>query len=736
QGLLLMIPNMYKIAGELLPAVMHVACRTVGTHAQCIFADHSDVYATRGAGWAMLASSSVQECQDLAVVSHIASLEASLPFVHFFDGFRTSHEIAKMSQISPETIASLIPEDAVKQFRNRGVNPEFPVVVGVTSGPDTFFQCAEALNPYYDALPDIVEAAMDKVSAATGRPLSLFDYAGAEDAEHVVVVMGSGAHVVEEAVSYLNERGQKVGVVNVKLFRPFSEKHLRAALPPTCKRVTVLDRVKESTAGAALYLDVLSAVKSRQSDMAHMEVLQGRFGIAGKNFSPTDAVSIFENSQREEPLDDFTVGQREEPMDDFTVGIVDDIIIHSIVDDITMRSLPPPTQKVDTVPDGTVQCMFYGLGADGTVGANKEAISLIADFVPLMEDYQERHAADAAKDVVGNYMPGEPYGDRTKPLYCQGYFAYDAKKSGGLTVSHLRFGSSQIDSPYSIDMADYVACHNPRYLQKYDMVENIRDNGVFMLNSEYTTLEEMEKHMPAHMKAALAAKNVRLFNIDAIKVAEEAGLGQRVNMIMQTAFFALSHVLPLDDAMALLKDSIAKKYGKKGASVVDANCAAVDNTLANLHEIQYDQQKWLAAESVESVESDITVEPVDEERPGFIREWLDHVGSQRGNDLTVAEAGTQVYERYPVGTSAYEKRGIAVNVPLWDEKKCIQCGMCAFACPHAVIRGFLVDKEEAKALPESVKLVKAKGRGVKGLSFGIQASVLDCTGIRAGLHRY
>ncbi|GIQ87340.1 hypothetical protein KIPB_009356, partial [Kipferlia bialata] len=592
----------------------------------------------------------------------------------------------------------MVSQDALKRHRARAINPEHPRMVGLVSGIDTFFQCTEALNPYYDAIPELVQSTMDKVGAVTGRHHKIFEYKGAEDAEHVVVLMGSGSGPMSEAVEYLNKQGHKVGCIDVKLFRPFSEKHLRAALPATCKRVTVLDRCKEATAGEPLYLDVVNALKCVESDRSDIEVYGGKYAVSGKNFNPSHAVTIYQNMAKETPMNHFSVG---------------------IVDDVTYRSLPLPEIKVDAVPEGTVQCLFYGLGADGTVGANHEAISLISDFIPLVEDYEAKKK-DEAHEFVPDYLPGTPFGDRERALFCQGYFAYDAKKSGGLTVSHLRFGANPITSQYEVDNADYIACHNPSYVNVYDMVAPLRENGVFVINSSMNSVEEMNASLPASMRVALAKKNARLYNIDALAIAEACGLGQRVNMIMQTAFFALSRVLPLDDAITLLKDTIAKKYGRKGQKVVDMNCAGLDNTLAGINEIKYDRDEWLNLEVVPA-EADMT-------RPEFVREWCDFVSTQKGNDLTVSEAGRCVYDHYPGGTTQYEKRGIAVNVPVWDEKKCIQCGMCAAACPHAVIRASLIDKDEAKALPKGTKMVKAKGRGVKGLNFAIQASPLDCTG--------
>eukprot|EP00768_Dysnectes_brevis_P005653 gnl/Dysnectes_brevis/416_a459_5836.p1 GENE.gnl/Dysnectes_brevis/416_a459_5836~~gnl/Dysnectes_brevis/416_a459_5836.p1 ORF type:complete len:1209 (+),score=382.39 gnl/Dysnectes_brevis/416_a459_5836:215-3841(+) len=699
QGLLLMIPNMYKMAGELLPAVMHVASRVLGTHAQAIYGDHSDVMAIRSTGWPMIVSSNVQECMDISLATYMAAYKTSLPFVQFFDGFRTSHELSKISVIPDEVIKGMMDPTDIKRFRERAANPEHPVVRGTVAGHDTFYQFTQALAPHYIGVPDQVQECLDKLGEATGRHYKIFEFTGAEDAEDVVVCMGSGTGVVHEAVEYLNSTGKKVAAVDVRLFRPFSPAHLRAVLPKTVKRITVLDRSYEQASAAPLYLDVMDAVNSPDAPdyLKTTDVYTGTFGIGGKEFTPSHAVSVFENMAQTTPKNNFTV---------------------NINDDVLHSNLPLPEKNLDTVPEGTVQCMFYGLGADGTVGANKEAISLIADFPELWDKHTAAHP-DQIELTRPNYVPGTPAGSTDDSLFCQGFFAYDAKKSGGVTVSHLRFGKQPIHSQYMIDNADFIACHNPSYLEKYDMLSPIKENGIFLMNSSNLTPEEWSATVPASVRRELAEKNVRLFNVDAFDIAGRIGLGQRINMIMQTAFFALSNVLPLDQILKLLKGSIQKKYGKKGQKVVDMNCAAVEEALNHIVEIKYDREAWLQLES----------EPkeVDMSRPEFVRSFMDRVAAREGYDIPVSDmlVGTGL----PSGTSKYEKRGIAVSVPIWDSKKCIQCNKCAFACPHSAIRAFIMSPEEAKAAKAlGLKAPKARGKELKGFNFGIQVSPLDCVG--------
>ncbi|MCD6461302.1 MAG: pyruvate:ferredoxin (flavodoxin) oxidoreductase [Thermoplasmata archaeon] len=662
QGLMLMIPNMYKIAGELMPCVIHVAARALAGQALSIFGDHQDVMAVRETGFALMSSGSVQEAHDLALVSHLATLRASVPFVHFFDGFRTSHEIQKIELADYDEMARLVDMDAVRRFRERALNPDHPQTRGTAQNPDVYFQICEASNPYYLKVPEHVEEAMRQVKEITGREYNLFDYYGAEDAEHVVVVMGSAAGALREAVDYINARGGRVGLIIVRLYRPFSAKHFLSALPETVKRIAVLDRTKEpGSLGEPLYLDVVDVL--RENGRGDILVVGGRYGLGSKEFNTSAAKAVYDNLAGNEPKNHFTVG---------------------IVDDVTSTSLPI-TEEIDAVPEGTIQCMFWGLGGDGTVGANKDAIKII--------------------------------GDNT-PMYAQGYFAYDSKKSGGLTVSHLRFGPKPITSTYLITHADYLACHRSVYVHKYDMLKYIKEGGVFVLNSRWTTLEEMEKNLPGKVKRAIARKNIRLYNIDAIKIAEEIGLGGRINMIMQTVFFKLANIMPVDEAMTLLKKAIEKTYGKKGEDVVKMNWKAVDSALENLVEIKY-PESWKDA-------------PVEEERgeeedvPEFVSKILRPVNAQEGDSLPVSAfppGGIM-----PTETSRYEKRGVAINIPEWIPDNCIQCNQCAFVCPHAAIRPFLLTDEEKERAPETFHTVKATGPGMEKYHFRIQISPLDCTG--------
>lgn len=693
QGLLLMIPNMYKISGELLPGVMHVATRNIGTHSQCIYPEHSDLMTVRSTGWPILYSSNVQECQDLAVVAHLAAMEASLPFVHAFDGFRTSHEISKISEIQPETLKSLMDFDKIAEFRKKALNPNKPTLFGTIASDQTSFQSTEALAPYYSVVPDVVERMMKKVEKVTGRHYDLFSYYGPKDAEHVIVVMGSGAGPVKDTVDYMTKKGQKVGLVNVHLFRPFSQKHILNAIPKTAKTVTVLDRVREQTAGEPLYLDVVEAFATSNR---HPKIFNGVFGLGGFSFTPSMALTIYENAMSQTPKAHFTVG---------------------IEDDVMHNSLPAPKEIIDAVPEGTVQCMFYGLGSDGTIGANKEAISLIADFQTLWAQYAKAHPEEAAKKVTENFMPGKTYGDLTHPLYCQGYFAYDAKKSGGLTVSHLRFGPKPIESQYCIDNADYIACHNPSYITKYDMAAPLKNGGKMVLNTPYTTLEELEKHLPNRFKRLIAQKHGELYVIDAFKIAKQVGLGQRINMVMQTVFYGLSNVLPLDNVMKLMKESIQKQYGKKGKEVVQKNYAAADLALPAVVKINYPKE-W----------ANLKDEPhkIDPSKPDFVNNWMDVVDHAEGGKLKVSEQ--IVGAGMPTNTTKYEKRGIAVNVPKWNKEKCVQCGMCSISCPHAALRAYLLSKEQIKNAPEGYQSLKAKGKGLKDFNFSIQVSPLDCMG--------
>jgi len=669
QGLLLMIPNMYKIAGELLPCVFHVSARTVASHALSIFGDHSDVMAVRQTGFAQIAAGSVQEVMDLATVCHLATLKSNVPFVNFFDGFRTSHEIQKVEMIDYETLASLVDWQLIENFRKRAMNPEHPQLRGTAQNPDTFFQAREACNRYYLATPSLVEQTMQELAQVIGREYHLFDYFGAPDAERVIIIMGSDADVAEEAVNYLNAKGEKVGLVKVRLYRPFSAEHFLKVVPATAKKIAVLDRTKEpGSLGEPLYEDVCT-VYMEKGEMPL--IVGGRYGLSSAEFTPTMVKQVFENLNRKEPKNHFTVG---------------------IEDDVTMTSLPA-TEVIDASPEGTVRCKFWGLGSDGTVGANKSAIKII--------------------------------GDNTD-MYAQGYFAYDSKKSGGLTVSHLRFGHSLIQSSYLIDVADYVACHNRAYVHLYDVLEGIKDGGTFVMNSPWT-LEDMEKEIPGSMKQIIARKKLKFFNIDAVKIAEEVGLGNRINMIMQTAFFKLANVLPVDEAIQYLKGAIKKTYGRKGDKIVAMNNAGVDGALDNLVEINY-PESWAQAELEKQPQRD---------EPEFLTQVMRPMISQKGITLPVScfadeldgtYKGCAADGTYPTATTKYEKRGVAIHTPQWIKENCIQCNQCAFVCPHSVIRPILATSEELKDAPEAFETIQAKGPGMDEYQYRIQISVMDCTG--------
>ena len=658
QGLLLMIPNMYKIAGELMPAVFHVSARAVAGQALSIFGDHQDVMAARATGFAMLASGSVQEVMDLALVAHLATIRASIPFVHFFDGFRTSHEIQKVEMIDYDDIPSLVDWEGIRRHRERALNPEKPHLRGTAQNPDIYFQVNEAANPFYLAVPRIVEEEMEKVSALTGRSYHLFDYVGAPDAERVIVMMGSGAEAAEEAVHYLNTHGECVGLIKVRLFRPFSVEHFLASLPDTVKRIAVLDRTKENGSfGEPLYLDVSAAFQDRHREVL---VVGGRYGLGSKDFTPTMAKAVFDNLAQEHPKNHFTVG---------------------IEDDVTHTSLPLG-EPIDATPEGLVQCKFWGLGGDGTVGANKDAIKII--------------------------------GDNTD-MYVQGYFAYDSKKSGGVTVSHLRFGKNPIQSTYLINRADYIACHHPSYVDKYDLLEGIKEGGTFVLNAPWT-LEEMEEKLPNSLKRTIAEKHLHFYTIDAVSIAEEIGLGSRINMIMQTVFFKLSGVIPVDDAIRYLKEAIEKTYGKKGRDVVEMNWRAVDAALDKIVEVNY-------PESWTSLPPDV---PEEKDEPEFVKNVMRPMLAMKGDALPVSAFTPGGI--FPTGTTKYEKRGVAINVPEWIPENCIQCNQCAMVCPHAAIRPVLATEEEVKHAPEGFEVRKATGKGAEDLFFRIQVYPEDCVG--------
>ncbi len=656
QGLLLMIPNMYKISGEMLPGVFHVTARALAAHSLSIFGDHSDVMGARQTGFAMLASASVQEVMDLALVTHLSAIKASLPFVHFFDGFRTSHEIQKIEQIEYEDMAKLLDYDAVKRFRERALNPEHPHQSGTAQNPDIYFQGREAANIHYAKVPEIVEYYMEKVGDLTGRRYHLFDYVGAPDAERVLVIMGSGADVAEEAINYLNAKGEKLGLIKVRLYRPFAADKFLAAIPATCKKIAVLDRTKEpGSLGEPLYLDIVDAIAEAGLDI---KCYGGRYGLGSKEFTPTMVKQVYDNLKLDEPKNHFTVG---------------------IIDDVMNTSLPEG-DFVNAAPEGTICCKFFGLGSDGTVGANKNSIKII--------------------------------GDHTN-MFAQGYFAYDSKKSGGLTISHLRFGKTPIQSPYLIDSADFVACHNASYVTRYDVLEGIKDGGVFLLNSPWT-VEDMEHELPASMKQTIAKKHIRFYNMDAVKLAREVGMGNRINTIMQSAFFKLAEIIPADEAIDYMKAAAKKSYAKKGEDVVQKNYAAIDIGVTGITEINY-PEAWATATS------GATAMHVSDD-PYFV-DFIKPILAQQGDKLPVSKLAADGY--VPTGTTKYEKRGIAVEVPMWIPENCIQCNQCAYVCPHASIRPFVMT-EETEA-PETFVAKKATGVG-DGKLFRIQVSPYDCTG--------
>jgi len=658
QGLLLMIPNMYKIAGELLPCVFHVSARAVAAHALSIFGDHSDVMAVRQTGFCLLASGSVQESMDMALVSHLSAIESSLPFLHFFDGFRTSSEIQKIDVIDYDDIAALVNHDAIRDFRERGMNPEHPQLRGTAQNPDIFFQGREAANSYYLAVPSIVMENMEKVGKLTGRRYRLFDYVGHPDATRVIVSMGSSTETIEEVVNHLNRQGERVGLLKVRLYRPFAVEHFLGALPASIEHVTVLDRTKEPGAiGDPLYLDVCSAF------MEHGEIPEitaGRYGLGSKEFTPAMVKAVFDNMKSLSPKNHFTVG---------------------IKDDVTYSSLDVK-ESLDTTPEGTIQCKFWGFGSDGTVGANKSAIKIIGDHT-----------------------------DR----YAQGYFAYDAKKSGGVTVSHLRFSKNRIQSPYLVNNADFVACHKTSYVKLYDMLEDIKPGGTFLLNSPWS-IEEMETEIPSSMKRTIAEKRLKFYSIDAEKIATSLGLSGRINMIMQTAFFRLSNVLPFEEAVDLLKKDIQKTYGKKGDKIVRMNMDAVDQSVANLQEIRYPEAWKSAGKEI----------PAGKDLPDFVKNVMLPMAAQQGDKLPVSAFEPDGI--FPLGTSQYEKRGVAISIPEWIPENCIQCNQCAFVCPHASIRPGLATAEELAEAPDTFVTIDAVGKELKGYNFRVQVYPMDCMG--------
>lgn len=659
QGLLLMIPNMYKISGEMLPGVFHVTARALAAHALSIFGDHSDVMACRQTGFAMLASNSVQEVMDMAAVAHLSAIKGSLPFLHFFDGFRTSHEIQKIDAIDYEDLAKLVDMDAVKKFRERALNPEHPHQAGTAQNPDIYFQGREAANKYYEKLPEIVQYYMDELAKVTGRAYHLFDYVGAPDADRIIVIMGSGADACEETVNYLGKKGEKVGVLKVHLYRPFAADRFVAAIPKSVKKIAVLDRTKEpGSLGEPLYEDVISALREAGRDI---EVVGGRYGLGSKEFTPSMVKAVYDNLNEKAPKNHFTVG---------------------INDDVTFTSLKV-TETVDAAPEGTIRCKFFGLGSDGTVGANKNSIKIIGDHTDM---------------------------------YAQGYFAYDSKKSGGFTVSHLRFGKTPIQSTYLIDIADFVACHNASYVTRYDVLEGLKDGGIFLLNSGWT-LEDMERELPASMKNYIAKHHIKFYNIHAVEIAKKVGMGNRINTIMQSAFFKLANIMPASDAIEYMKAAAKKSYMKKGEDVVKKNYDAIDAGVDGLEEIKY-PESW--ATTTEGAKPVLVTED-----PYFVN-FIKPVIAQQGETIPVSMLAPDGF--VPTGTTKYEKRGVATDVPQWIPENCIGCNNCSLVCPHACIRPILVTEEEQKNMPETFVTKKAVGKNLTGYNFRIQVSTLDCTG--------
>ena len=661
QGLLLMLPNMYKIAGELLPAVFHVSARALASHALSIFGDHSDVYACRQSGFAMLCSNSVQEVMDLGAVAHLSTIESRVPFLHFFDGFRTSHEIQKIETWDYDDLKDMCNMDAVAAFRNKSLNPNRPQQRGTAQNPDIFFQAREASNRFYDVVPEVVQNYMDKVNAKIGTNYKLFNYYGAEDADRVIIAMGSVCETIDETIDYMNANGHKVGVVKVRLYRPFSAKHLIAAIPETVKHIIVLDRTKEpGSLGEPLYLDVVASLRGTKFESGL--VTTGRYGLGSKDTTPAQIIAAYKNTEKPR----------------FTIGIKDDV---------TNLSLEI-TENPSTAPEGTTSCKFWGLGADGTVGANKNSVKIIGDHTDK---------------------------------YAQAYFDYDSKKSGGVTISHLRFGDKKINSTYLINKADFVACHNPSYVRKYDMVQDIKDGGTFLLNCPWD-VNELSERLPGQAKKYIADHNIKLYTIDGIKIGKEIGLGGRINTVLQAAFFKLANIIPIEDAVEYMKAAAKASYQKKGDDVVQMNYNAIDAGVAGVVEVKVPEDwKNAVAEDI-SEKADAGLENV----VHYVNTIQNKVNAQAGNTLPVSAFVEYADGTTPLGSAAYEKRGIAVEVPVWNKDTCLQCNLCSYVCPHAAIRPAVMDEEEAAKAPESMKMVDMKG--MPGKKFAVTVSVLDCTG--------
>ncbi|MCL1823083.1 MAG: pyruvate:ferredoxin (flavodoxin) oxidoreductase, partial [Oscillospiraceae bacterium] len=645
QGLLLMIPNMYKIAGELLPSVIHVSARALASHALSIFGDHSDIYACRQTGYAMLCSTNPQEVMDLGAVSHLATLKGRVPFLHFFDGFRTSHEIQKIEAWENEDLTKLADMEAVQAFRDRALNPQKPVLHGTAQNPDIFFQAREACNPYYNALPDIVQGEMDKVNKEIGSDYKLFNYYGVSDAEHVIIAMGSACDTIEETIDYLNANGGKYGLVKVRLYRPFAVNAFVDAIPASVKQISVLDRTKEpGSLGEPLYLDVVAAL-NQAGKFRDVPIFTGRYGLGSKDFNPSDVIAVYKNKQKVR----------------FTVGIKDDLTNMSL--DIT--------ENPNTIPEGTTSCKFWGIGADGTVGANKNSTKIIGDHTDMN---------------------------------VQAYFSYDSKKSGGITVSHLRFGKAPIKATYFITKADFVACHNQSYIDKYHMVEDVVKGGSFLLNCQWG-VDELENKIPAPVKRYIAENDINFYIINATDIAREVGLGNRVSTVLQSAFFSIAKIIPEAEAIGYMKDAVKKSFGKKGDEVVNMNCAAIDKGATAYVKVDV-PASW------KDIQGELEVHVAKGDRKelvDFVNNILIPVNAQRGNDLPVSTFKNMADGTFPQGSAAYEKRAVAVDVPEWLPENCIQCNQCVLICPHAILRPFLLNGDEAAKAPEGAKMKDATG---------------------------
>ena len=660
QGLLLMIPNMYKVAGELLPAVFHVSARSLASNALSIFGDHQDVMATRQTGFTLLASSSVQQVMDLAAIAHLSAIKSRIPVLHFFDGFRTSHEVQKIEVLEYEELSKLVDMDAVKAFRDNALSPNRPVLRGTTQNPDVFFQMREAINKYYDAVPGIVQGYMDEINKLTGRDYKLYNYYGASDAESIIVAMGSGCEAISGVVDFLNNQGKKVGMLEVHLYRPFASEFFLNEIPKSVKRIAVLDRTKEpGSNGEPLYLDVKNAFYDTDNQPL---IVGGRYGLSSKDLKPEDVLSVFENLNLEKPLNDFSV---------------------SIIDDVTFKSLPTSNIEIDTTPKGIKACKFWGYGSDGTVSANKSAIKIISS---------------------------------STDFYTQAYFEYDAKKSGGLTISHLRFGEVPIKEPYTINRADFIACHNQAYVDKYDLLAGVKKGGKFLLNCIWSE-DELDKKLPAGIKRAIANNEVDFYTINAVELAEELGLGGRINIIMQAAFFKLADIIPLEDVEKHLMKEVEVSYGSKGQNIVDMNNLAINKGFEGIRKISV-PETWKNAE-------DKTVE-IDPNMPDFIKNVILPMNNREGDKLPVSAFNGREDGSFPLGVTAWEKREVAINVPRWYSSQCTQCNQCSYVCPHAVIRPILLDGAEIKSSPEGFESLKAIG--FDGMEYHLAISGQDCTG--------